>query len=160
MVIDKAFKLFQKNDYNFSINISMHDLHKDYLLSFLHYKCEHYKISPSRVYLEIVEDIIVGKTDILDAQIHEFKNRGYHVIIDDFGTDKSAYNRMFELKAEYIKIDGAFIKELSKDNAHKIIVKSIVDFAKKSGIKTIAEHVESEEVHTIVKEMGVDYSQG
>ncbi|SFV64877.1 diguanylate cyclase/phosphodiesterase (GGDEF & EAL domains) with PAS/PAC sensor(s) [hydrothermal vent metagenome] len=51
IVIDKAFKLFQKNDYNFSINISMHDLHEDYILGFLNYKCEHYGISPSRVIL-------------------------------------------------------------------------------------------------------------
>ncbi|SFV64888.1 diguanylate cyclase/phosphodiesterase (GGDEF & EAL domains) with PAS/PAC sensor(s) [hydrothermal vent metagenome] len=82
------------------------------------------------------------------------------MIVDDFGTDKSAYNRMFELKAEYIKIDGTFIKELSNDSAYKVIVKSIVDFAKKSGIKTIAEHVETQEIHAIVKELGIDYSQG
>ena len=88
------------------------------------------------------------------------KNAGYHVIVDDFGTDKSAYSRMFELQAEYIKIDGSFIKELKKDKAHQVIVKSIVDFAKKSGIKTIAEHVETQELHDIVKELGIDYSQG
>ncbi|MDF1879276.1 GGDEF domain-containing response regulator [Sulfurimonas sp. SAG-AH-194-C20] len=160
IVIDKAFKLFEKNDYNFSINISMHDLHENYLLKFLNYKCEHYHISPTRVHLELVEDIIISKTDMLDTQVLELKNNGYHVIVDDFGTDKSAYNRMFELKAEYIKIDGTFIKELGKDRAFRVIVKSIVDFAKKSGIKTIAEHVESEEIHTIVKELGIDYSQG
>lgn len=160
IVIDKAFKLFSQNDYNFSINIAMHDLHENYLLSFLDYKCKHYSIFPSRVHLEIVEDIIVNKTATIDTQILELKKRGYHVIVDDFGTDKSAYSRMFELKAEYIKIDGTFIKELSKDNAHRVIVKSIVDFAKKSGIQTIAEHVETEELHKIVKELGIDYSQG
>ncbi len=160
IIIDKAFKLFQNNDYNFSINISMHDLHEDYILGFLNYKCEHYGISPSGVHLELVEDIIISKTNTLDTQILELKEKGYHVIVDDFGTDKSAYNRMFELKAEYIKIDGTFIKELSKDSAYKVIVKSIVDFAKKSGIKTIAEHVETKEIHAIVKELGIDYSQG
>ena len=160
IVIDKAFKLFSQNDYNFSINIAMHDLHENYLLGFLDYKCKHYSIAPSRVHLEIVEDVITNKTTTIDAQILELEKRGYHVIVDDFGTDKSAYSRMFELRAEYIKIDGTFIKELSKDNAHRVIVKSIVDFAKKSGIKTIAEHVETEEIHSIVKQLGIDYSQG
>jgi len=112
------------------------------------------------VRLELVEDIIISKTNTLDTQILELKEKGYHVIVDDFGTDKSVYNRMFELKAEYIKIDGTFIKELSKDSAYKVIVKSIVDFAKKSGIKTIAEHVETKEIHAIVKELGIHYSQG
>ncbi|CAI6151321.1 MAG: hypothetical protein SPLUMA2_SPLUMAMAG2_00121 [uncultured Sulfurimonas sp.] len=99
IIINKAFKLFQNNDYNFSINISMHDLHEDYILGFLNYKCEHYGISPSHVHLELVEDIIISKTNTLDTQILELNEKGYHVIVYDFGTDKPAYNRMFELKA-------------------------------------------------------------
>jgi len=159
-VIDKTFKLFQSNNYNFSINISMNDLHENYLLEFLNYKCNKYNISPSRVYLEIVEDIIISSATSLDSQIIKLKESGFHVIVDDFGTDKSAYSRMFDLKAEYIKIDGTFIKKLVGNNAHQLIVKSIIDFAKKSNIKTIAEHVETEEIHEIVKTLGIDYSQG
>lgn len=159
-VVDKTFKLFTDNDYNFSLNISMYDLHEEYLLKFLNYKCERYNISSDRVYLEIVEDVIISKTKSVDRQILELKESGFHVIIDDFGTDKSAYSRIFDLRADCIKIDGSFIKELSKENPYKIIVQSIVDFAKKSGIKTIAEHVESIEVYEIVKELGIDYSQG
>lgn len=159
-VIDKTFKLFKNNNYNFSINISMHDLHENYLLKFLEYKCDKYEILPSRVHLEIVEDIIVSKTLEIDKQILGLKNKGFHVIVDDFGSDKSAYSRMFDLQAEYIKIDGTFIKELNKDKDHQLIVQSIVNFAKKSGIKTIAEHVESQEIYEIVKSLGIDYSQG
>lgn len=159
-VIDKTFKVFTDNHYNFSLNISMYDLHEEYLLKFLNYKCERYNISSDRVYLEIVEDVIISKTASIDKQILELKDSGFHVIIDDFGTDKSSYSRIFDLKADYIKIDGSFIKELNKDNSYKIIVQSIVDFAKKSSIKTIAEHVENIEVYEMVKELGIDYSQG
>ena len=159
-VIDKTFKCFTENNYNFSINITMYDLHENYLERFLKYKCERYDIAPSRVHLEIVEDIIVHKTQALDQQILSLKAMGFHVIVDDFGTEKSAFNRMFDLQAEFIKIDGSFIKELLNDKAHQIIVKSIVDFAKKSGIKTIAEHVESQEIYDVVKELGIDYAQG
>lgn len=159
-VVDKTFKIFTDNDYNFSLNISMYDLHEGYLLKFLNYKCERYNISSDRVYLEIVEDVIISKTTSIDKQILGLKESGFHVIIDDFGTDKSAYSRMFDLKADCIKIDGSFIKELGKDNSYKIIVQSIVDFAKKSSIKTIAEHVETIEVYEMVKELGIDYSQG
>jgi len=159
-VIDKTFKKFKDNKYNFSINISMHDLHEAYLTEFLTYKCQRYSISADRVHLEIVEDVIIAESESTDKQIQELQEAGFHVIVDDFGTDKSAYSRMFELHAEYIKIDGSFIKELTKSSSHQLVVKSIVDFAKKSGIKTIAEHVESEEVYKIVKELGIDYSQG
>ncbi|MEA3331005.1 MAG: EAL domain-containing protein [Campylobacterota bacterium] len=160
-VIDKTFKLFKDNDYNFSINISIYDLHEEYLVKFLEYKCQRYGISSDRVYLELVEDIIISKTKMIDKQILDLKDRGFHVVIDDFGPDKFAFSRMFDLKADLIKIDGSFIKELSNSNSsYKVIVKSIVDFAKKSGIKTIAEHVESIEVYEMVKELGIDYSQG
>ncbi|MBU1658306.1 EAL domain-containing protein [bacterium] len=160
IVIDKTFKFFQENEHAFSINISMHDLHEEYLLEFLEYKCNLYNITRNRVHIEIVEDIIISKTLAIDKQILDLKESGFHVIVDDFTSDKSAYNRMFELKAEFIKIDGSFITKLDKDNSYKIIVQSIVDFAKKSNIKTIAEHVENIETYEIVKELGIDYSQG
>jgi len=159
-VIDKAFKQFKDNDYNFSLNISMYDLREEYLVNFLNYKCKKYNISPSRVYLEVVEDIIISKYTSMDNQILKLKEMGYHVIIDDFSTDKSAYNRMFDLKAEFIKIDGSFIKGIDKNRANLIIVQSIAQFAKKSGIKTIAEHIETQREYEIVKKLGIDYSQG
>jgi len=160
IVIDKAFKLFTKNEYNFSINITMYDLHEAYLVDFLRYKCERYNIDPSRVYLEIVEDVLLDRTTIVDEEVAKLKAEGYKVIIDDFSSDRSSYSRMFELKAEYIKIDGTFIRDILTNEAYRVVVKSVVDFAKKSGIKTIAEHVESSEVNELVKELGVDFSQG
>lgn len=159
-VIDRAFKQFTDNNYNFSLNISMYDLREEYLVKFLDYKCKKYHISPSRVHLELVEDIIISKYTSMDNQILQLKEMGYHVIIDDFSTDKSAYNRMFDLKAEFIKIDGSFIRGIDKNRANLIIVQSIVQFAKKSGIKTIAEHIETQREYEIVKKLGVDYSQG
>ncbi len=159
-VIDKTFKKFQSNDYNFSINVSMYDLYENYLLKFLEYKCKRYGVDPSRVYLEIVEDVIGSKVADIDKQVIELKNSGYQVVIDDFGSEQSTYSRMFELQVEIIKIDGSFIKELDRDDSYRKIVQNIVDFAQKNGIKTIAEHVESEKVHEIVKELGIDYSQG
>lgn len=159
-VIDKAFKMFQKNNYKFSLNITMYDLHEDYLKQFLNYKCERYHIAPSRVHLEIVEDVLTAKTAIIDKQILALEEDGFHVIIDDFSSDNSAYSRMFELKAQYIKIDGSFIKKLVENDSYSIVVKSIVEFARKSGIKTIAEHIESQEILEIVQKLDVDYLQG
>ncbi len=160
IVIDRAFKLFKENEYNFSINISMYDLREDYLIDFLRYKCKKYSVLPSRVHLEVVEDIITNRYSTTDNQILKLKEQGYHVIIDDFSTEKSIYNRIFDLKAEFIKIDGSFIKEINKNRANLIIVQNIVQFAKKSGIKTIAEHIQSEEEYAIVKKLQIDYSQG
>lgn len=159
-VVDRAFKEFTNNDYNFSINISRYDLHEEYLVDLLEYKCETYNIARERVYLEIIEDILIPKCDAIDRQIVELRELGYNLIIDDFGSDKFTFTRMFDLQVDYIKIDGSFIKELNKNGSYKTMVQGIVDFAKASGIKTIAEHIESREVLKIVNELGIDYSQG
>ena len=159
-VIDKAFKAFKDNNFNFSINISMYDLHERYLVDFLDYKCKRYDIDPSRVHLEIVEDIIMSNSDTADEQILALKDKGFPVVIDDFSTENSLYNRAFDVQAQYIKIDGSFTKEIYKNKSHLMIVKGIVEFAKRSGIKTIAEHIEDERVYDIIKKLGIDYAQG
>jgi EAL domain-containing protein (putative c-di-GMP-specific phosphodiesterase class I) len=52
------------------------------------------------------------------------------------------------------------IKDIDTDEDAQIVVSTIIDFAKKMGIKTIAEFVENESIQNKVKEMGIDYSQG
>ena len=70
------------------------------------------------------------------------------------------YNYLLKLRADYIKIDGSLIKDLATDENAMILVKTIVNFAKELQILTIAEYVENAAIHEIVKELGVDYSQG
>ncbi|MCD6259564.1 MAG: EAL domain-containing protein [Helicobacteraceae bacterium] len=159
-VIDKAFKMFTHNDFHFSLNISMYDLHENYLFEFLKYKCEKYAIDPSRVYLEVVKDIVLTKTAIIDEQILALKEFGFHIVIDNFGSDALIYNRILELKAEYLKLDGQLIRELENNSAHTIIIKSLIAFAKEGGVKVIAEHVENEELYEKVKALGIDFMQG
>jgi len=65
-----------------------------------------------------------------------------------------------ELRVDYIKIDGSLIKNIHQNEETKIIVKTIVSFAKELNIKTIAEYVHSKEVLECVKEIGIDYAQG
>ncbi|MDY0116226.1 MAG: EAL domain-containing protein [Sulfurimonadaceae bacterium] len=159
-MIDKTFKQFKSNDFSFSLNISMYDLHQNYLLDFLKYKCERYNITPDRVYLEIVKDVILEKSSTIDKQIKELRAAGFRIVIDNFGSDAIIYKRIFELEAEFIKIDGALIKELANQTPHSMMIESIIKLAHKGGIKIIAEHVENIELYEMVKKCGIDYSQG
>ena len=61
---------------------------------------------------------------------------------------------------DYIKIDGSLIKNMLKDKNSMVVVETIVDFASKLEIKTVAEFVESKEIADVVNNMGIDYSQG
>jgi diguanylate cyclase (GGDEF)-like protein len=160
VVIDQTFKKFSQNDHSFSFNLSDQDFKEGYLEDFLKYKCEYYKIDPSRVYIEILEETSLNCSEDFLDQINSLKKAGFKFSIDDFGIEKSNFSRVLELEAEIIKIDGSFVKNLDHNEHSSIIVDSIVDFAQKIGAKTVAEFVETEEVLTILQDKGVDYAQG
>ena len=160
IVIDKAFKDFSGNSHRFSININKSDLEAEYLESFLTYKCERYNVAPERVYLELVEDSSMNNAPHMMQQIERLRSLGFHIAVDDFGTEHSMLSRMLQLQADFIKIDSTFIKDLSTNPFHRLVVENIVQFAKRAGMKTVAEHVDSEELYHIVHDLGVNYSQG
>lgn len=160
IMIDKTFKYFKDNNYSFSINISKEDFLADYLYGFIAHKCDYYDIEPSRVYIEILETISNASVHSFIRQIEELKELGCNISIDDFGTDSSNFSRVMQLKAEVLKIDGEFIQKLLIEENARIIVENIVSFAKKIGAETVAEFVDSKELYQLVRQMGVNYSQG
>lgn len=160
VVIDKSFKYFKDNDYEFSINITKEDFMAEYLVDYISYKCDYYGIESKRIYIEILENISTEGAKGCMPQIKALKEIGCNISIDDFGVDSSNFSRMMQIEAEVLKIDGHFIQHLLLDPNAKIIVENIVDFSRKIGAKTVAEYVDSEELHELVKKMGINYSQG
>ncbi len=160
IVIDKSFLEFSQNSYKFSINITEQDLSENYLVDFLTFKTKQYNIDPKRVFLEVLENINSQDSYNANAQFKELKKLGFGLSIDDFGAEASNLSRLLTLKADIIKIDAQFIKNLDTDENSVKIVETIVTLAKKMNTKTIAEFVHNEEIYNIVKKLGVDYSQG
>ena len=160
IMIDKSFKIFAKNSYEFSLNITEVDLDEGYLIDYFEEKLKQYNISASRVVLEVLEGVSVKGMEHSLNQLKELKRRGFKIAIDDFGTQNSNFERVNSMHVDFIKIDGMFIKNIDKDEKSFSIVKSINDFAKSIGAKTIAEFVHNKEVFEKVKILGIDYSQG
>ena len=160
MIIGKAFAYFREKPYEFNINITEDDLQEGYLESFLAHKTELHGIDPSRVTLEILEEISTQGAEDHTEQIARFKEMGFKVAADDFGSEHSNFARLLSVEVDYLKIDGKFIKGLTRESRNYKIVYNIVQFAKSIGTKTVAEFVDSEATQEIVREIGVDYSQG
>ncbi len=160
MIITKSFSYFANNNSEFSINISEDDLRTNRLIDFLKNRCDNFKIDPKRVCVEILESIGSTKNDSIMNQIKGLKEIGFRIAIDDFGTESSNFSRVFDLEADYIKIDGSFIKSIDTDKKSYKIAKSITTFAKSIGALTIAEYVHSQSVYDTVLELEIDYSQG
>jgi len=158
-MLKKSFLAFENTEYEFNINLSIEDImnHKiyDFILKMLHdSSCS------SRVTFELLESEAVEDFTKLEQFINEIKRHGAKVAIDDFGSGYSNFSYLIKIKADYIKIDGSLIKEIDVDKSSLLVVETIVEFAKKLGMKTVAEHVHSSVVMDKVQELGIDYSQG
>ncbi len=160
-IITKSFKYFKNKECLFSINLTERDLLEGYLSEFLKDKLSTYSIDSSRVTFEILESVVVDQNfKIISDQIAELKEMGFQIAIDDFGIENSNFNRILEMNADVIKVDGAFISRLKENEKMSLIVKTIVNLAKSLKIKTVAEYVKDEYTYDTVKALGIDYAQG
>ncbi len=161
IMIQKSFQFFKDNGFEFSINISERDLYENYLYEHLQERMSHYGIEPSRVTLEILENVTTGThhIDIIE-QINRLKSLGLKIAIDDFGTENANFSRLMHINFDYLKLDGIFIRNLHNNEKQQVIVKSVVQLAKVLGVQTVAEFVENEEVYEKAKECGIDFMQG
>lgn len=159
-VIEQSFKKFSTTEYEFSINITNTDLYLNYLEEYLLKCAKKYAIDPSRVTLEILEDVTTLNTPEILAQLSSLKYYGFKISVDDFGSQSSNFSRLLEFSPDYLKIDGSFVKNILSDKNSLVIVEAVVLLCKKSNIKVIAEFVHSAEVQAKIEELGVDYSQG
>jgi diguanylate cyclase (GGDEF)-like protein/PAS domain S-box-containing protein len=94
-------------------------------------------------------------------KVFEFlKEKNIKIAIDDFGTGFSSLTYLKNLPIDILKIDMSFIKNIDTCNKDYAIVESVIDFAHKFKMKTVAEGVEREEQVKILQKLGCDYLQG
>lgn len=159
IMITKSFEMFANTNFEFSINLTMQDIASKETKQILFENLLNYDCA-SRVVLEIVESESISNFDEVVSFISSIKKLGCKIAIDDFGTGYSNFEYLIKLKADYLKIDGSLIKNIEQGNDSYIVVTTITEFAKKLGMQVIAEFVENEHIYNIVKEIGIDYSQG
>ena len=158
-VIRQACKTFENRKEYFSINLSIDDIKdastvQEIINTIIKTK------TASRIIFEILESEGIENYDEVVNFITQIKALGAKIAIDDFGTGYSNFEHILKLNVDFIKIDGTLIKNVVHNEKHKIIVETIVDFAKKIKAKTIAEFVSDEAIYLTIKEIGVDFSQG
>ncbi|NPA58403.1 MAG: EAL domain-containing protein [Aquificae bacterium] len=158
-IIRKTAQVIKEKGVNLSINISLSDILNIEVRNFILKTIRETGIG-DRLTFEILEDeSIEGSYDVMEF-ISSVKMYGVRIAIDDFGRGYSNFAYLTKLAVDVIKIDGSLIRDINRDKTHRAVVKAIVTFARKSGIKTVAEFVETEEIFETVKSLGIDCSQG
>lgn len=159
-IIEKAFRDFENESCCFSINFSFIDIHNKQILEFFYAKLEEHKDVAKRLTIEILETENIDNYDELLFFREKIKEYGCSLAIDDFGSGYSNWVNVLSLRPDFIKIDGSLIQNLTQNKQSVNLVRTIISFAQSNGIKTIAEFVCNKELFDIVKDLGIDYSQG
>jgi diguanylate cyclase (GGDEF)-like protein/PAS domain S-box-containing protein len=114
----------------------------------------------SKICLEITETVAI--TNMADATlfIQQVRSAGVRVALDDFGAGASTFGYLKSLPVDYLKIDGQFVRDLVTDPLDEAAVRCFADVARLVGVQTVAEFVESAEILSRIKEIGIDFAQG
>lgn len=144
----------------FSINLSGQSLINRKLVETIKRKIIECPIPADKIGLEITETALVKNIDRAIVLIHELKELGCKFYLDDFGTGYSSYSYLKDLPVDFVKIDGVFVKDITKDKTSYAMVKSITDIAHQMGKKVIAEYVENEAILIALRKLEVDFAQG
>jgi diguanylate cyclase (GGDEF)-like protein len=113
-----------------------------------------------RLTIEITETTAIDDIDQSIAFVDTLKEMGCKVAIDDFGAGYTSFKNLKHLAVDMVKIDGAFVKNLSADKADAIFINTMVQLARSFGMETVAEWVGDETTAQMLADSGIDYLQG
>ncbi|HHJ13433.1 MAG TPA: EAL domain-containing protein [Gammaproteobacteria bacterium] len=143
-----------------SINLSGMSVGSDQVWRCIEEEIRQAGIDPARITFEITETAACEQIDSAADFIQRIRQLGCRISLDDFGVGFSSFSYLKHLRADLLKIDGSFIRDIHNSQADQLFVKALVDVARGLGMRTIAEFVESEQVYERVRALGVDYVQG
>lgn len=114
----------------------------------------------SRMIVEITETAVHRDLRRAAFFVASLQSLGCQVALDDFGSGYTSFRQLKALSVDMVKIDGVFVKDIATSADNQFFVKTLLDFSKGFGLKTVAEFVENGEITKILMDMGVDYMQG
>lgn len=162
VVIKKIFEKLREisiKGYLF-LNISTITLSNDRFIDYLIELKENYEFFPEKIVFEIVERDTAGSIDKLVKNCEKLKEIGFKLAIDDFGSGYSSFEYLKMIPADFVKIEGSFIKTMRYNSKDKLIVHAITNICKIHNVSVIAEYIEDEEVFSESISLGIDLGQG
>jgi len=142
------------------INLSAQEFRGGGILGYAETRCVELGIPPKVIVFEILERDAIGDMASMRQFLADLRNKGFLFALDDFGSGYNSFHYLRELSFDFVKIDGAFVKNVVTSPKDHILVRNLVRLCKELGILTIAEFVEDKETFVALRDMGVDYAQG
>lgn len=119
-----------------------------------------YGIDKKYIHVEITETALAENDEKLQEAMKKFRNAGYALWLDDFGSGYSGLNVLKEYDFDMMKIDMKFLSNFSENVKAKSVLKSIVSLANDLGMQTLTEGVETDDAFKFLKKIGCERLQG
>ncbi len=143
-----------------AVNISPTQFRTGDFPGFVHAVLLETGLPAGRLELEVTENVLIDDFSRAISILCRLKALGVRIALDDFGTGYSSMSYLHSFPFDKIKIDRAFVGDL-EDNRHSMaIVRAIIDLGHSLNVPILAEGVETEEQHAILKRGGCDEVQG
>lgn len=155
-----ARRQYKEPGFCLEVNLSGKAFADPELLPMIQKEIEATGIDPSWLVLEITETAACTDTVLGREFVTTLREMGCRFALDDFGSGFSSFSYLKHLPVDYLKIDGAFIRNLARDPVDQELVRAMVQVARGLGRKTIAEWVEDADTLALLRTLGVDYAQG
>jgi len=155
-----ALRAAGHTEFTMSINVSQVQFRHPHFLEMLRNALHDTGAPPEYVELEITESMAMEEPDMLIKMLAQIKQTGVTIAIDDFGTGFSSLSYLQRLQIDRLKIDRAFVTEITNSARGSSIAEMVVQLGRNLGLAVIAEGVEDERQAQILQNLGCPLGQG
>ena len=143
-----------------TINISGASLNDNRFVDDAFSMIAEHPLAMPKLCFEITESVALHDLGSTRRFVDRVRMYGSKLALDDFGAGYTSFNYLKEIPADFIKIDGSFVKDINLNPANYAITRTIVDLTHELGMRSIAEWAETPDTIAALIELGVDYGQG
>ncbi|MBF6057820.1 EAL domain-containing protein [Thiomicrorhabdus heinhorstiae] len=162
-IIEHAYRWLEQHSDKIellNINISGQSISNQHFTDALLKKLQQHPDLNNKICFEITETTAITQMSDCINFLNNVKTFGCKLALDDFGSGFSTFSWLKNLPVDYVKIDGAFIRDVLSDKVDAAMVRAIHGISKEMNILSVAEFVENREICDWLIECGIDYAQG
>jgi diguanylate cyclase (GGDEF)-like protein len=142
------------------INLSAQEIQGRGILGYAEDLCTQLEVPPSSIVFEILERDAISDITHMGTFLTNLRRKGFSFALDDFGSGYNSFHYLRELRFEYVKIDGAFVRNILNSRIDRALVGNLSRLCQELDILTIGESIESQETFDLLKDMGINFGQG
>lgn len=143
-----------------SINLSRSDFEACDIFEEVRRRVDDAGVRHDLIHIEITESVIGENFDFMNEQVKRFRENGFAVWMDDFGSGYSSLDVLQSIRFDLIKFDMSFLHKLDEGENGKIILTELMRLASRLNLDTVCEGVEKEEHMRFLQEIGCAKLQG